>query len=181
MRKLTLIAAAGALAIGGAGIAVAKHHGSAKGGWDMARADANGDGLITLDEAKAHGAERFAKMDANNDGSISRADREARAQQRFIESDSNGDGELTPAEMTAAREKREAERAERRAQKGEKKELYKSVGRVAPWKNDDDKGLLFDTEGKVEDERPTIDLLKHHDVLDGWFLGMLNKREGLLW
>ncbi|MEL7320228.1 MAG: calcium-binding protein, partial [Pseudomonadota bacterium] len=123
MRKLTLIAAASVLALGGAGIAVAKHHGKAHDGQghrghqaaSFEKADANGDGEITLDEAKAHGAERFAKMDADADGALTKADREARAAQRFTEADANGDGELTPDEMTAAREARDSERAERRA------------------------------------------------------------------
>ena len=119
MHKYTLIAAASALALGGAGIALAQHHGGPGGhrGPSMERADTDGDGIITLDEAKALGAERFAKMDANEDGSISREDREARAEIRFAETDANGDGEVTPDEMTAAREKREAEMAQRRAER----------------------------------------------------------------
>ena len=119
MRKYTLIAAASALALGGAGIAMADHHRGTGGhhGPAMERADADGDGVITLDEAKAHGAERFAKMDANADGSISREDREARAEIRFAEADANDDGEVTPEEMTAMREQREAERAKRRAER----------------------------------------------------------------
>ena len=111
MRKLTLIAATSALALGGAGIAMAQHHGGPGGhrGPSMERADANGDGEITLEAAKAHGAERFAKMDANEDGSLTKADREAHAEQRFAEADANGDGEITPDEMTAAREARHAD------------------------------------------------------------------------
>ncbi|MEO1730649.1 MAG: hypothetical protein AAFR64_07915 [Pseudomonadota bacterium] len=119
MQKYTLIAAASVLALSGAGIALAQHHGGHGGhrGPSMERADADGDGIITLDEAKTHGAERFAKMDANEDGSINREDREARAEIRFAETDANGDGEVTPDEMTAAREKREAEMAKRRAER----------------------------------------------------------------
>lgn len=123
MRRLTLLAAASALALGGAGIAMASQQAGAypktmRGGGPIAaleRADTNGDGEISLEEAKAHGAERFARMDANADGSLSKADREARAEQRFARADANGDGEVTPQEMTAAREAREAARAERRA------------------------------------------------------------------
>ena len=118
MRKPALITAAiAALALGGAGIALANHHASpGHRGPNFEQADADGDGVITLDEAKAKSAERFAKMDANADGSLSREDREAHAQQRFAEADANQDGELSPEEMTAQREKREAERAARRAQ-----------------------------------------------------------------
>lgn len=124
MRKLTLIAAASVMALGtagvGAGLAMAQPGGKGHGGLmgaSLERADANGDGEISLAEAKAQSAERFAKMDVNADGAISKADREARQQERFAEADANGDGEITPAEMTAARETRAAERAERRAQK----------------------------------------------------------------
>ena len=121
MRKSTLMTAAvAALALGGAGIALANHsadHGANhRAGPGFEQADVDGDGIITLDEAKAKSAERFAKMDANADGSLSREDREARAAQRFTESDANQDGEISPEEMTAAREKREAERAARRAE-----------------------------------------------------------------
>jgi hypothetical protein len=41
----------------------------------MARADANGDGVITRDEALAEAAARFAKMDANHDDKISKDER----------------------------------------------------------------------------------------------------------
>jgi len=122
MRKNTLITVSvAALALGGASIAFANHgadHRTGRhAGPGFEQADANGDGIITLDEAKAKSAERFAKMDANADGALSREDREARAAQRFAESDTNQDGEISPEEMTAAREKREAERAERRAER----------------------------------------------------------------
>ncbi|MEL6485767.1 MAG: hypothetical protein AAFQ13_01295 [Pseudomonadota bacterium] len=122
MRKNTLITVSvAALALGGASIAFANHgadHRTGRhAGPGFEQADANGDGIITLDEAKAKSAERFAKMDANADGALSREDREARAAQRFAESDTNQDGEISPEEMTVAREKREAERAERRAER----------------------------------------------------------------
>ncbi|MEO0462785.1 MAG: hypothetical protein AAF127_06620 [Pseudomonadota bacterium] len=120
MRKLALITAASVLAIGGASLAVAKHHrGGGHGMMHLAmQADADGDGVITLAEVKAKSGERFAKMDANGDGQISREDRKAAAEARFAEADTNGDGELTPEEMTAAREARAAERAENRAERG---------------------------------------------------------------
>jgi Ca2+-binding EF-hand superfamily protein len=121
MRKLTLFTAAGALALGGAGIALASQHGPAHNGPGqnglMERADSDGDGEITLAEAKAHGGERFARMDANGDGAIDKADREARGEQRFARADANGDGELTPEEMTAAREARQAKRAAMRGER----------------------------------------------------------------
>ena len=117
MRKYTLMTAAvAALALGGAGIALAKHGAGPHAGPGFEQADADGDGIITLEEAKAKSAERFETMDANADGSLSREDRAAHAQQRFAEADANQDGEISPEEMTAQREKREAERAARRAE-----------------------------------------------------------------
>ena len=127
MRKLTLIAAASALAIGGAGIAMASQgaagYGKAPGARMAAaleKADSNGDGDITLEEAKAHGAERFEKMDINTDGALSKADRKAYDEQRFAKADTNADGEISPQEMTAAREVREAETVRRQPQVREK-------------------------------------------------------------
>ncbi|MEM6856940.1 MAG: hypothetical protein AAF559_03640 [Pseudomonadota bacterium] len=125
MRKSTFMTASvTALALGGASVALANHasnhstnhFGGHRGGPGFEQADTDGDGVITLDEAKAKSAERFAKMDANADGSLSREDREARAANRLAGSDTDQDGEISPQEMTAAREKREAERAERRAE-----------------------------------------------------------------
>ena len=100
MRKLTLTISAVALALGGAGMAVASHHGGNQS------ADANGDGITTLAETKAKADERFAKMDANGDGQLDAADREAKRAARFSAADTDGNGELTLAEMTAAREAR---------------------------------------------------------------------------
>lgn len=120
MRKFILLAAAGTLALSGAGIAMAKHHANQAGahrGPGFEHADINADGVVTLDEAKTKASERFARMDANDDGALSPSDREARAQQRFAETDANADGEISAEEMTAAREKREAERAARRAER----------------------------------------------------------------
>ncbi|MEM6494497.1 MAG: EF-hand domain-containing protein [Pseudomonadota bacterium] len=120
MRKFTLLVAAGTLALGGAGIAMAKHHAdqaSAHRGPGFEHADMNADGVVTLDEAKTKAGERFTKMDVDEDGALSPSDREARAQQRFAEADTNADGEISAEEMTAAHEKREAERAARRAER----------------------------------------------------------------
>lgn len=116
MRKLTiaLTTGAAALTLGVAGIAAAHQHGGERG---MAAADANDDGIISLDEAQAHADERFTRMDANADGQLTMEDRDAHRAQRFAEADTDGNGELSPAEMTAAREAREAERAQRRAER----------------------------------------------------------------
>lgn len=81
--------------------------------------DANQDGTITQAEMRASVAQRFAKMDANGDGKIDKADREARQAERFKKLDTDGSGEVSLAEMTAAREARQAKRAERMAARSE--------------------------------------------------------------
>lgn len=48
------------------------------GGRGLARADADGDGRITLDEARAQVAERFARMDVNGDGAVTEDERPQR-------------------------------------------------------------------------------------------------------
>ncbi|WP_419807369.1 hypothetical protein [Sphingomonas sp.] len=42
------------------------------GGGGMMRADANGDGVVTKDEALAQAAQRFDRMDTNHDGKLTR-------------------------------------------------------------------------------------------------------------
>lgn len=82
------------------------------------RFDANQDGQITRDEAKARVAERFERMDANKDGTVTRDERRAARQDRrgdrkarmFARMDANGDGAVTLDEMKA----RTSKRAERR-------------------------------------------------------------------
>ena len=65
MRKLTLTLSAAALAIGASGAAFADHHGGKRG------PDANGDGNVTLEEARTHSAKMFERADADEDGVIS--------------------------------------------------------------------------------------------------------------
>lgn len=43
-----------------------------RGGGMMMRADTNGDGVITRDEALAQAAQRFDRMDLNHDGKLTR-------------------------------------------------------------------------------------------------------------
>jgi hypothetical protein len=100
MRKLTLTLSAAALAIGASGAAFADHHGGKRG------PDANGDGNVTLEEARTHSAKMFERADADGNGVIDRADRAAKQAERFAKMDANGDGEVTQAEMQAAREAR---------------------------------------------------------------------------
>jgi Ca2+-binding EF-hand superfamily protein len=107
MRKLTLTLSVAALALSGTGIAA-----YAQG---KQTPDTNGDGLVSLAEAKAQAATHFARMDVNKDGQIDKADREAMQAKRFAAADTNGDGELTQAEMKAAHEAHMAKRADKRA------------------------------------------------------------------
>lgn len=110
MKTAILTLSTTVLLLGTAGIALAQQPGS--------RApDSDGDGLVSLAEAKAGAARRFARMDANSDGQIDKADREARMAQRFAATDTDDNGELSPAEMQAAQSARQAQRAERRAQR----------------------------------------------------------------
>ncbi|MEL6765780.1 MAG: calcium-binding protein [Pseudomonadota bacterium] len=73
------------------------------------RADANGDGRVTLAEAAAFNAARDARVDRNADGRISLAEAEAAASARALEKartafarrDLDGDGFIEPAERAA--------------------------------------------------------------------------------
>ncbi|MEY1556408.1 EF-hand domain-containing protein [Yoonia sp. R2331] len=85
---------------------------------DFATLDADGDGMLTLEEMQAAGAARFAAADADGDGALSAeeltaqmSERAARGADRMIERlDENGDGLLQQAEM---QDSRMADRAER--------------------------------------------------------------------
>lgn len=115
MRKLTLTLAAAAIALGGATIAHADHHGGGKRG-----PDTDGDGIVSLAEHNAQTAKMFARMDANGDGVINEADREARRTERFAKMDTDGNGELSEAELKAAREARAAKAGDRKGKMAER-------------------------------------------------------------
>ncbi|WP_369026287.1 hypothetical protein [Qipengyuania sp. RANM35] len=115
MRKTILSLSAAALALTGAGIAYAQRG-------DRPNPDANGDGVVTLAEMKAHGNELFAKMDENGDGTINADDRQAHHEEMFAKADANNDGELSQAEMKAMHEARKERREERRAAKAGNRE-----------------------------------------------------------
>ncbi|MEZ5680757.1 MAG: EF-hand domain-containing protein [Erythrobacter sp.] len=115
MRKTILTLSAAAVALTGAGIAYAQRG-------DRPNPDANGDGVATLAEVKAHGNELFAKLDANGDGVINAQDRQAHHEEMFAKADANGDGELSQAEMKAMHEARKERREERREARAEKRE-----------------------------------------------------------
>lgn len=112
--KKTLIAGAALAAMLTGGMAVAQ---PAPG--KMRGPDANQDGVITEAEVRTQAQTMFARMDINKDGKIDKADREARQAANFQKMDTDGSGEVSLAEMTAAREARQAKRAERMAMRAE--------------------------------------------------------------
>lgn len=92
------------------------------------RADANGDGKVTLQESQAALRERLMRLDANQDGKITRAEmdnRRERFQERraergaqrgqdvFARLDTDHSGQLSPSEFAAGREQMRERRAAR--------------------------------------------------------------------
>jgi hypothetical protein len=65
--------------------------------------DTNGDGVVTLDEAKASAERRFDHKDTNGDGVITKDEVLAKVQARFNEIDADGNGQVTREEKQAAR------------------------------------------------------------------------------
>ena len=102
MKKLTLLLAAGALAIPAAA--------AAQPGPRAPQGD------VTLAQMQQRSAEMFAKLDADGDGRVTTAEmaaqRQDRRDARFARVDANGDGALSKAEIEAARDQRQAKRAE---------------------------------------------------------------------
>ncbi len=98
-KKLTLVALAGTvLATGAAGYAVANDH---------------GDGMRDRERGAAsfRAGERFARADIDGDRMISLEEFQTQVGERFTTLDADGDGEVTPAEMVAERQRRSEERA----------------------------------------------------------------------
>jgi Ca2+-binding EF-hand superfamily protein len=118
MRKTLLGLSVAGLALAGASVAFAQHG-------ERPNPDGNGDGVVTLAEMKAHGAEIFAKLDTNSDGVLNQTDRPDRPDRgagMFEKADANGDGELSPEEMKAAHEARKERWEARRAEHAEQRE-----------------------------------------------------------
>jgi Ca2+-binding EF-hand superfamily protein len=77
----------------------------------LARADANGDGIVTREEMLADVDARFAKLDANHDGKITPEERQifaegTRGGRMMGRTDANGDGTITLEEQHAQANKR---------------------------------------------------------------------------
>lgn len=87
---------------------------SFRAGERFARADTDGDRMISMEEFQARTNERFASLDADGDGQVTPAEMvaehqqraEERAAERVARIDTNGDGALSLEEMTAASEAR---------------------------------------------------------------------------
>ncbi|PXW79081.1 EF hand domain-containing protein [Blastomonas natatoria] len=113
--KKTLIAGAALAAMLTGSMALAQPAPAQKRG-----PDANQDGVVTQDEARAQARKMFERIDFNKDGKLDKADRDARMAERFKKLDTDGSGEVSLAEMTAAREARQEKRAERMAMRADR-------------------------------------------------------------
>ena len=80
----------------------------------LERADKNGDGVVTQDEAPR----MFERIDADGDGKVTAAELGAVSADRIMRADADGDGAVTKAEADAAHEKMKAARGERRNRGG---------------------------------------------------------------
>ncbi|WP_404338822.1 EF-hand domain-containing protein [Sphingomonas sp. MMS12-HWE2-04] len=109
MKKTFVAALLGATLLTGSAVAAQPSPQDRPMGDPMARADTNGDGIVTREEALAEAAQRFARMDANRDGKISKDERPeptgsqgGRFGGRMLERmDTNGDGVITLDEQRA--------------------------------------------------------------------------------
>ena len=72
------------------------------GGGKGAKADTNGDGKITLDEATAKLKTHFNEADKNKDGVVTAAELGDRGKRMFDRADANKDGKVTFAEAQTA-------------------------------------------------------------------------------
>lgn len=89
-----------ALALAGLAGPVLAQDGPHRGG-GMMRADTNGDGVVTREEALAQAAQRFDRMDLNHDGKLTADEMEqAGARMRAMR---NGDSAPPPGDNAAPR------------------------------------------------------------------------------
>jgi hypothetical protein len=130
-KKLTVLALAGTMLASGLTVAAMaddngrfgareRDRGAMTGfraGERFARADTDGDRMISLEEFQAGTSERFSTLDADGDGLVTPAEMvaqrqrvaEERAAERMARIDTNEDGAVSLEEMTAASEARFAQ------------------------------------------------------------------------
>ena len=86
-----------------------------------AKGDTDSNGVLTRAEAQVHATQMFAKMDANKDGKLDATDRAARHAEMqakmFADIDTDNNGNISKAEW----DKHGADRAAKRAERGEKR------------------------------------------------------------
>ena len=75
-------------------------------------------GPMTRADVTQKSADMFQKMDLNSDGVLDLSDQELRRQQRIAKIDTDGNNAISKAEREAAREARQAKRAEWREERG---------------------------------------------------------------
>lgn len=109
MMKSVLGVSVVVIALGASAIALAQHRGG------DCSLDADGDGVITLEEVKTKSAAQFGRMDTDGNGVIDKADRAERKDGHFARIDSDGSGEVSQAELLAAHQARSQQREERGA------------------------------------------------------------------
>ncbi len=98
-----ILAATAALGIGLAGgVASAAGTGSSK---MFQKLDTDGNGTVSLEEARAGQGQWFARLDTDGDGTISREEFQVTADKRFAKYDLDGNGEVTPDEVAQAKAK----------------------------------------------------------------------------
>ncbi len=112
----TLTSLAVAISVLGAATAAFAGPGGKQGGKFFKRADINGDGKISIEEAAEVRAQRFVRLDTNGDGAISEqefvvrkkanARRETRRKKRFQKFDNDSNGLISQIEWDAKTGKR---------------------------------------------------------------------------
>ncbi len=101
----------------GEGVGIGRGRGMAGGLGRLRAADANKDGIVTLDEVLAAAGRRFDLADRNKDGAHDKTDRDALDKemtayrvQRFVHMNGGKDGRVTREQYSAAAKERFAER-----------------------------------------------------------------------
>ena len=94
-----------------------------------AKADQDGNRIVTKAEAMAASDARFARMDANQDGMLNAADKSAMMAKRFAAMDADKNGSVSEAEFMAMHEARADRREDRQAKRMERGKMGAQGGR----------------------------------------------------